>query len=430
MTVGAVALVGLLVFAWASTSGALARRNVTGPLVFAVAGYLLANPTWGPVTVDVEASSIHLIAEVTLALLLFTDAARVNVRELKADPGLPVRLLGIGLPLSVAAGAAAAAMVFDLPWGLALFLGAALAPTDAALSVQVINDERIPMRLRRSLNVESGLNDGIVTPVVMVGLAVAASQLGQISESVSIEFGAALRELGVGVAVGVVLGAAGALILNRASLYGWIAPGGRRLAALALALSALAVTLALDGNGFIAAFVAGIAFGALADREALDVEQTNELPELGGELLALVVWFLFGATLLPIAFEHLNAPVVVYALASLTVVRMLPVALSMLGVGLDRPTTLFLAWFGPRGLASVVFALLAIEELGETDPDVNRAVAAVALTVAASILLHGLSAGPGGRRYVEHEHADHTTGPRARRPILTRHHHGGGRHGG
>ena len=428
MTVGAVALVGLLVFAWAATSGALARRNVTGPLVFAVAGYLLANPTWGPVTVDVEASSIHLIAEVTLALLLFTDAARVNVRELKADPALPVRLLGIGLPLSVAAGAAAAAVVFDLPWGLAVFIGAALAPTDAALSVQVINDQRIPMRLRRSLNVESGLNDGIVTPVVTVGLAVAASQLGQTCESVSIEFGAALRELGVGLVVGAVLGGVGALVLNWASQHRWIAPGGRRLAALALALSALAVTLAFDGNGFIAAFVAGIAFGALADREALDVEQTNELPELGGELLALAVWFLFGATLLPIAFEHLDASVAVYALASLTVVRMLPVALSMLGVGLDRPTTLFLAWFGPRGLASVVFALLAIEELGETGPDVNRAVAAVALTVAASILLHGLSAGPGGRHYVEHEHADHTTGPRARRPILTRHHHNSSRH--
>lgn len=182
------------------------------------------------------------------------------------------------------------------------------------------------------------------------------------------------------------------------------------------------MTLAFDGNGFIAAFVAGIAFGALADREALDVEQTNELPELGGELLALVVWFLFGATLLPIAFDQLDASVVVYALASLTVVRMVPVALSMLGGRLDRPTTLFLAWFGPRGLASVVFALLAIEELGESDAAVGRAVAAVALTVAASILLHGLSAGPGGRRYVEHEHADRTTGPRARRPILTRHH--------
>ncbi len=421
MTVGAVSLVALLVFVWAVTSGALARRNVTGPIVFAVAGYLLANPTWGPVPVDVEASSIHVFAEVTLALLLFTDAARVNVRELKADPALPVRLLGVGLPLSVAAGTVIAARVFDLPWGLALFLGASLAPTDAALSVQVINDERIPMRLRRSLNVESGLNDGIVTPIVTIALAVAASQLGQTGETVSIEFGTALRELGIGLMVGLVLGAVGALVLNRASQRGWIAPGGRRLAALALAASSLAVTLACDGNGFIAAFVAGIAFGALADSDSLDVERANELTELGGELLGLVVWFLFGASLLPMAFEHLDRSVMVYALLSLTVVRMLPVALSMLGVGLDRATAVFLAWFGPRGLASVVFALLAIEELGESEPAADVAVATVALTVAASILLHGLSAGPGGRTYVQHEHVGHIAGPRARQPVLTRH---------
>jgi NhaP-type Na+/H+ or K+/H+ antiporter len=210
----------------------------------------------------------------------------------------------------------------------------------------------------------------------------------------------------------------GALILNRATRQRWIAHGGRRLAALALAGSALAVTLALEGNGFIAAFLAGIAFGALADRHALDLEEVNELPELGGELLALVVWFLFGATLLPIAFGGLDGSVVLYALLSLTVVRMVPVALGMLGAGLDRPTTVFLAWFGPRGLASVVFALLAIEELGETDEAASLAVAAVALTVAVSILLHGLTAGPGGRRYVQRERADRTTGPRARPSAL------------
>jgi sodium/hydrogen antiporter len=417
MSADTVAVLTVLVFGWAVVSAALAQRNVTGPLIFAIAGYVLANPDWGPVPVDVEASSIHLMAEVTLALLLFTDAARVNVHELRADAALPVRLLGIGFPLSVIAGAVMAGMLLDLPWGLALFLGAALAPTDAALSVQVITDERIPMRLRRSLNVESGLNDGIATPIVTVALAVAASQLGHTTETVSIELGSALRELAIGVGIGALLGGAGAIALGRATRRGWIAPGGRRLAALALATSALAVTLAFDGNGFIAAFVAGIAFGALADRDQLDVERVNELPELSGELLALVVWFLFGATLLPVAAEHLGGPVVLIALLSLTVVRMVPVGLGMVGAGLDRPTTTFLAWFGPRGLASVVFALLAIEELGDTDEATVIAVAAVSVTVAASILLHGLTAGPGGRRYVEREYADPTTGPRARQGL-------------
>jgi NhaP-type Na+/H+ or K+/H+ antiporter len=196
--------------------------------------------------------------------------------------------------------------------------------------------------------------------------------------------------------------------------------GGRLLASLALAMSALTVTLAIDGNGFIAAFVAGAAFGAVADRQALDVEQTNELPELGGELLALIVWFLFGATMIPIGLDHLSGLVVLYAVLSLTVVRMVPVAVSMIGAGLDRPTTAFLAWFGPRGLASVVFAVLAIEELGETDAATELAVAAIPLTVAMSVLLHGLSAGPGGRRYVQIEHTEPTTGLRPRPEGLSR----------
>ena len=396
MSAGAVAVLGVLLFAWALVSGALARRNVTGPLVFAVAGYVLANPDWGAVAVDVEAASVHLIAEVTLGLVLFADAARVNARELRADSVLPIRLLGVGLPLCIAAGSLVAAMVFDLPWGLALFIGASLAPTDAALSVQVINDARIPMRLRRSLNVESGLNDGIATPVVMVALAVAASQLGLVGETAGFELGAALRELGIGAVVGAVVGGVGAAALSHSSRQGWLAPGARRLATLALAVS------------------------ALADRTTLDLERTDELPELGGELLALVVWFLFGATLLPVAFGHLDASVVAYSLASLTVVRMVPVALSMLGTGLDRPTTWFLAWFGPRGLASVVFALLAIEELGENDSAATTAVATIAMTVALSILLHGVSAGPGGRRYVRSEQTDHGDEPRARHSVLQR----------
>ena len=394
----------LLVLGWAIFSGVLARHNLSGPLVFAVGGYLLANPDWGPLDIHVDAPSVHVVAEVTLALVLFSDASRVNVTELRRDVWLPARLLAIGLPLSIALGSLLAAVFFDLPWALAGFIGAALAPTDAALSAQVIDDERIPLRLRRVLNVESGLNDGIATPIVTFMLAVAASQIGVDRHSASYDAGQALRELGGGVAVGLIVGFAGAALLVIASRHQWIAPGGHRLATLAVAIASFSAALAIDSNGFIAAFVAGITFGAWLNRSKEAAKEVRELPELGGELLALVVWFLFGATLVHVAFDVLDVPLVVYAVASLTIIRALPVALCLARAGLDRPSVAFIAWFGPRGLASIVFALLAVEELGHTSPAVQTAVAAVSLTVLLSVVLHGVSAGPFGRRYVQIEH--------------------------
>lgn len=411
------AVLALLILGWAVVSDLLARFNITGPLVFAVAGYALGNPDWGPLSVDVEAPSVHLIAELALALLLFSDAARVNLSRLKRDLRLPGRLLTIGLPLSVIVGSLLAAWIFDdFTWALAGFVGATLAPTDAALSAQVINDRRIPVRLRRALNVESGLNDGIVTPVVTFTLAVAAGQLGVEShDGGSDHGGGALLELAVGVIVGLVIGTVGARLMTLGSRRRWIATGARRLGTLAAALSSFALAVAFSGNGFIAAFVAGIVFRATLDEEVVDADNAVELPELLGEVLALAVWFLFGAALVPIAIHNFDLTLLAYAVLSLTVVRIVPVALSLLGTGLDRQTVLFVGWFGPRGLASIVFALLAIEQLGNI-PVVEQAVAVVALTVLLSVALHGVSAGPLGRRYVRYEQSDDdsTAGPRSR----------------
>jgi len=423
MTEPAFAVLLLLVLGWAVVSYRLARWNITGPLVFTVAGFVLGNPGWGPLSVDVETPSMHLLAEVTLALLLFSDAARVNVSMLRRDIRIPARLLGIGLPLSVILGSLAAAWLFDdFTWALAGFVGAALAPTDAALSAQVINDERITSRVRRALNVESGLNDGIVTPIVVFTLAIAANQLGVTGGDEAAAGGGALLQLAVGVVVGLAVGLGSALLIALGSRRRWVLPGGRRLATLAAALGSFALAVTLSGNGFIAAFVAGIAFGAALPRQVADPDQLGELPELLGEVLALGVWFLFGATLVPIAFEHFSASTLVYAVLSLTVVRLLPVALAMAGTGLDRATVSFMGWFGPRGLASVVFAVLAVEELGESEP-VDRALSIVALTVLLSVVAHGVTAGPLGRRFAL-GHGDGSPGdgspidgdrPRARR---------------
>jgi NhaP-type Na+/H+ or K+/H+ antiporter len=269
----------------------------------------------------------------------------------------------------------------------------------------VINDQRVPMRLRRALNVESGLNDGIATPIVTFMLAVAASQLGLVTDSESAEAGKALSELGLGVVAGLVLGIGGAALINVAAQRGWIGHGGRRIATLAIAIGAFEAAAAIEGNGFIAAFVAGIVFGAALRADAADPERAGELTELGGELLALVVWFVFGAALIPIAFDHLDVEVVAYALLSLTVVRMLPVVLCMIGSGLKGSDVVFVAWFGPRGLASVVFAVLAVESL-ETSVLLDDAVGVVAMTIAFSVVLHGVTAGLGGSRYTGADEAD------------------------
>ena len=331
MTETAYAVLMLLVLGWAVASRLLASFNITGAVAFLIAGYVLGNPTWGPLTVDVEAPSIHLLAELTLALLLFSDASRVNVSELKHDIYLPARLLGIGLPLSIIVGSLLAAWMFDdLSWALAGFVGATLAPTDAALSAQVINDQRIPIRLRRALNVESGLNDGIATPIVVFMIAVAAADLG-VSGHSGHEEGRALLELALGVVVGIAVGLCSAGLITFGSRRGWIVAGGQRIATLAAALASFELAVALDGNGFIAAFVAGIAFGASLPKDVAEVEDIGELPELLGELLALAVWFLFGAALVPIVLNHLSVSTVVYAVLSLTVIRLLPVALALVG---------------------------------------------------------------------------------------------------
>jgi sodium/hydrogen antiporter len=397
MTETAFAVLMCVILGWAVVSARLARWNVTGPMVFTLAGFVLANPDWGPLSVDVDTPEIHVLAELTLALLLFSDASRVNVAVLRRDIRVPARLLGIGLPITVLLGALVAWLSGDVTWALAGFVGATLAPTDAALSAQVINDDRIPRRVRRALNVESGLNDGIVTPIVIFTLAIAAEELG----ADGAEEAAAIRpllELAIGLVVGLAVGLGSARLIAFASRREWILSGGRRLATLAAALGSFALALTLDGNGFIAAFVAGISFGAAFPPGTADLEEVGELPELLGEVLSFGVWFLFGAVLVPLAFLYFSASTLLYALVSLTVIRMLPVALALSRTGLDRSTVLFLAWFGPRGLASVVFVLLAVEELGESEV-VGRVVSAVALTVLLSVLLHGISAGPIGRRY-------------------------------
>jgi NhaP-type Na+/H+ or K+/H+ antiporter len=268
-----------------------------------------------------------------------------------------------------------------------------LAPTDAALSASVVSDRSLPQAIRRSLNVESGLNDGIVTPIVTALIAAAAALIGVgvVEDTASASGTDALIDLGGGVLIGGLVGYLGGVVVTRARARGWIAPGGRRIAVLTLPFLAFLVADETGVNYFVAAFVAGFAFRAGTGQED---EEATELPELIGRVFSLAVWAVFGAGLVLDGLERVDWRIALYAVLSLTAVRMLPVAISMIGAGFSRPATLFVGWFGPRGLASVVFGLLIVEELPVDDPRVETVLSTIVLTVLLSVIAHGISGRP------------------------------------
>lgn len=360
-------------------------------------GLLLGNESWGIVDVEVESETVHTLAELTLVLLLFADASTVPLTAARRDLPLTVRLLGISLPLSIIAGTCIAILLFPgLPLALAGLMAAALAPTDAALSASVVDDERLPARIRRVLNVESGLNDGVATPIVTFCIATTAGVLGIVGYHEEAGY-RALGQLGIGAAVGAALALCGGRLLTLAYGRGWMQPGARQLGTLALALMAYLVAHEVGGNPFVSSFVCGLVFGAVAGGgRAASVELT----EINGGLLSLVLWFVFGAAFVLPAFEAASVRHVLYAACSLTVVRMVPVAVSLIGAGQGRATVAFIGWFGPRGLASIVFALLAVESLGTDDSRVVAVANTIAITIVFSVVAHGVTARPLATRYL------------------------------
>jgi NhaP-type Na+/H+ or K+/H+ antiporter len=378
--------------AWTLVSARLERLDISAPMAFVLLGVVLANEPLTLIDVDIRSETLRSIAEVSLALLLFSDAARVDVGALRRDADLPVRLLLVGLPLTIGLATVLAMVLFpDLnPWAAAA-IAASVAPTDAALGAQVVEDRHVPTRIRRVLSVESGLNDGIATPFVTFFIA------GAVSETVaqsSLSLGGAATDLLVGVVAGVAIGLGGAMAHGFATRTGWAALARRGTTVMALALLSYAAAIELGGNGFIAAFVGGLGFGALGPAQEKDA--SLELDAQAGELLSLLVWFLFG-TVVVSALDATSWNTIAFAMLALTLVRMLPVALALTRTGSSRSTVAFLGWFGPRGLASIVFGLIAFDSL--TAPDAEVVIAAVALTVLLSVVAHGISARPLARRY-------------------------------
>ncbi len=378
---------------YALVSGRLKGTMITAPLVFAVFGFAAGAGGFNIADVEIDHSAIHLIAEATLILVLFTDAARIDLNRVREDHNLPVRMLAIGLPLVMILGTVVAVQLFPAfsLWEAAL-LAALLAPTDAALGQSVVSAKVVPVRIRQAINVESGLNDGIALPAVLLFAALASVQHEATGATEWVRF--VLMQVTLGPLAGALIGYLGARLLDTAAEKGWMTGAFQGIGILSLAVLSYVMAESIGGNGFIAAFIGGMVFGHTLEHQC---EFLFEFMETEGQLLMLITFLVFGAALLPEGLAHVQPMHFVFAILSLTVIRILPIMLSLIGAKLELSTQLFLGWFGPRGLASILFVLLILEDTEIAHR--HELLTITVITVALSILLHGITAAPFAKRY-------------------------------
>jgi NhaP-type Na+/H+ or K+/H+ antiporter len=400
-----IALLSATLVGYALVSRRLAGTLVTAPMVFVTAGFLLGSEVLDLFETPVGSAELRLLAEVTLALLLFADASALDTRRLARERSMPIRLLGIALPLTIVLGAVVAVVAFpDLLIFEAIALAILLAPTDAALGQSIVSDTRLPSMVRQGLNAESGLNDGICVP-----LLVAAVTLAELEEAPTFNGEVVVdlvEELAIAIGIGIGVAVLVAILTKASVRRAWMEEHWGLIVPLAATAASYSMTVEAGGSGFIAAFVAGLVYGRLLGPSA---HASTELTEDLGHVLSAVTFVLFGALVVGRDIPHLDAATVIYAVSSLTLIRMAPVAISLIGSGARRETVAFAGWFGPRGLASIVFALTIVEESGLTGT--QRIVDAATITIVLSVFAHGLTAPWLTGRYVRwlSEHRDELT---------------------
>ena len=382
------AIIAAFVFVYSSLGAGLERTPFSGALVFSAFGLAFGPLGLGLITLDVGAEGLRTLAEMTLALVLFIDAANANLGVLKEKIRLPRRLLLVGLPLTILLGYLVGVLVFD---GLGVFeialIATMLAPTDAALGKAVVTNESVPTDVRESLNVESGLNDGICVPVLFVFLALATGSAAEDSTTM-LALKLVAEEIGIGLAVGLALTWFGSRLLEFCAARGWVSETWRQLPVVALAVVCFAVAQSVGGSGFIACFAGGMLFGWIAKENRHKLLMAAEGT---GDTLALITWVIFGAAVIGQSSGVFSWDAVIYALLSVTVIRMLPVFLVLAGTGLRVDEKLFMGWFGPRGLASIVFGVIV---LNESLPGGTTITMTAVFTILFSVIGHGLSANP------------------------------------
>jgi len=386
------ALIALVFLAFALASRRLSGTILTGPMLFAGLGFVIGPQVLGWVEIEISNRAIHIIAEITLVLVLFTDAASIDFRHYRQSQNLSQRMLLVGMPLAVGLGTLAALALFP-GWSLweAALLAAILTPTDAALGQAVTENDTIPQKIRNAIRSESGLNDGLALPLVVLFAALASGGPGN-GAPYWLEFVGS--QILLGPLAGIAIGYAGGRLVGLADDHGWMSDWAEGIAAMAIALGAFMLAEAVHGNGFLAAFAGGLAFGSGLGRRCRFV---YEFQQTEAHMLVLITFTLVGAMLLPAAMQHFTWNCLLFSIFALTIMRMLPIAISVSGLKLGLHSTAFIGWFGPRGLASVLFLLIVMQSTELVRE--SELLAAVALTVALSIILHGVSAAPWARIY-------------------------------
>ena len=386
----------LLIFGYGIFSKLSERSIITAPMFFVIIGMLASTFPVGIFKEGINAPFVKVIMEITLVLVLFVDASTINLKNLWKEKGLPIRLLFIGLPITMVMGILVGIPIFkgsDI-WLIAL-MALILSPTDAALGQAVVTSKLVPEKIRQTINVESGLNDGIALPPILVCLAALGESSGH--DSGFSYWGLfTLKQFVFGPAIGGLVGWAGGWIVEKASDKGWMNDTFQRLASIALAILAFSLAEMVHGNGFIAAFFAGLLLGTTTHSIR---ERIHEFGETEAQVLELFIFLLTGMILFPIASLYWDINAWIYAILSLTVIRMVPVWISLRGAKLPLATVAFIGWFGPRGIASILYLIMAIMAIGLAGHEVIFSV--IILTVLLSIFLHGLSATPLSKLYKE-----------------------------
>jgi len=379
----------VLIFCYGLVSRLAESSPVTAPMVFVAIGILASPMGLGILSVRIDAEVVQIIASITLLLVLFVDASGISVPALIRERRLPMRLLLIGLPLTMLFGSIAGFLIFqDMRLWVVILMALILSPTDAALGQAVVTNPAIPERIRRAINVESGLNDGMALPPILVCIA-ALSEAGTGDTGTHYWIQFTLKQLILGPIAGVFVGWFGGVLVDKASRAGWMNETYQRLSSASLAVIAYAAAEAMHGNGFMAAFFSGLALGT---RTPAVRERMHEFAEAEGQQLALFMFLMLGLIMIPLTIQYWDVRAWVYAILSLTVIRMLPVALSLMGSKLDWASVSFIGWFGPRGIASILYLLIVVGRIGKTGYEYMLSV--VALTVLLSVFLHGISAVP------------------------------------